>query len=324
MLPLLGHGYRGGPIHRKATGMGGTGRWRRWFLAGPVVLALTLAGCATPRGIDGDLTNSWPVFAEAKTPVPVAGVCSSRAFDTVWAGPFESLDCTSGPHQTETSYVGTFTGVDANRSSPPAAGSPGRRTAYQTCQQRSAQYLGGDVQAALVYLGLTLPTSLAWTGGARWYRCELLHFSDPDDDTPVTTGSVRNGLTGARPLAIGCINVTDNGSQYVSDLSDNVDCATAHSAEYAGFYTAPDLPWNSDQAARDKAAGAGCETIVAHYLGFTGNALRNPVVGIVYDTFDQKRWELGDRSIRCYAYAYTKSKKMIGSVKGIGAKVPKS
>ncbi len=304
--------------------MGGAGRRLAWVLAGPAMITLVLAGCSTPPGIDGDLTNGWPTFAEAKTPVPVAGVCSSRAFDTVWSGPFESLDCTSGTHETETSYVGTFTGADASRSSPPAAGSAGRRTAYQMCLQKSAGYLGGDVQAALVYLGLTLPSAAAWTGGARWYRCELLHFSDPDDDTPVTIGSVRDGLTGSRPLAIGCVNVTESGTQYISDLSDNVDCATAHSAEYAGYFTAPDLPWNSDQSARDKAAGTGCEAIVAHYMGFTGNALRNPVVGIVYDTFDQKRWELGDRSIRCYAYAYTKSKKMIGSVKGLGAKAPKS
>src|SRR5436190_10278166 len=72
------------------------------------VMVTVLAGCSKPDGVDGNLTNNWPAFAQAKTPVPVAGVCYSAEFDTTWSGPFEPVDCAK-THHTETTYVGTFT-----------------------------------------------------------------------------------------------------------------------------------------------------------------------------------------------------------------------
>jgi hypothetical protein len=56
-----------------------------------------------------------------------------------------------------------------------------------------------------------------------------------------------------------------------------------------------------------------------HFLGFANEAdLNNPTVGYWSSGFDRTRWELGDRSERCYAYAYTKNKTLVGSVRGIG------
>src|SRR5947207_2568115 len=132
-----------------------------------------LAACSpVPGGVDGDLTNGWPAFPKASTPLPKVGVCYPTDFNETWYGDFSAAnDCTKDSHQTETVYVGAFTGADADRSAPPLAGSAARRAAYDQCQQAGTDHLGGPWQGAKVDLGLVLPDDKAWTGGARWYRC---------------------------------------------------------------------------------------------------------------------------------------------------------
>ena len=97
----------------------------RLLVAGVTTLALlALAGCNVGKaaGVDGDLTNNGPAFAEAKTPVPVAGACYDAEFTDSWSGDFDSqtVDC-SQQHWTETTYVGTFDGDLAKRTVPPLA-----------------------------------------------------------------------------------------------------------------------------------------------------------------------------------------------------------
>jgi len=38
----------------------------------------------------------------------------------------------------------------------------------------------------------------------------------------------------------------------------------------------------------------------------------------------EDQWKLGDRTIQCYAFAATSGKTMVGSVKGLGSRTPKS
>lgn len=294
---------------------------RRWFLVAASMLTgvLTLAGCGKPAGVDGDLTNNWPAMAEAKAAVPDPGVCYDVEYDLTWtSGAFNPVDCAK-THHTETTFVGEFTGADASRTSAPLAGSSGRKTAFQQCMKETNDYLGADYHAASVFMGLVLPSSKAWKGGARWFRCDVVQYQDPDNDIEVTTGSVKDGLKGDAPLAFPCVNVIEHGTQYIGDQTPPVPCTGSHSAEFVGLFTAPDTSWNSDSQARLDIGEKGCLEKLYDYVGS-----RNPsrYIGWIWGQFNQEKWEMGDRTIRCWAYAENSSHKFGASVKGIGSKDP--
>jgi len=300
-------------------------RW--WALVAMAAVALALGGCARPAGVDGDLTNGWPAFARAQTPIPDAGVCYPREYDPTWYGDFDSaVDCKSETHQTETVFVGALTGADADRTAPPLAGSAARKAAYTRCQQAANDYLGDDWQSAKVDLGLVLPDDKAWTGGARWYRCDAIHFQDSDYNTVATSGSVKDGLRGSRPLAVTCLTVTDDGKNAVTK-TDDADCDKPHNGEFAGIYRAADGAWPADENARRKLANNGCEAIVAHFLGYSGDQAISNYLGWMAQGFNEDQWNLGDRSERCFALAFNgksvNGARIIGSVKGLRGGAPK-
>jgi hypothetical protein len=294
---------------------------RRWFgLAVAAGAALALVGCSKPAGVDGNLTNGWPALAKAVTPDPPLGACYDKEYSATWYGPFESVPCEQN-HQSETAYVGKFTGADASRESPPNSDSPARKAAYVDCVKQVNDYIGGDWHAAYVWLGLVLPSPAAWTGGARWYRCDLLKTNDVEHSTVSSTGSLKDGMRGPRWLAITCINTVESNGQVQTESP--ADCAQPHNGELAGVAAGRDAPWPGDSAAQ-RQADTACEAVVAHYLGFSGNHDLNRSVGWLFFWPRQTQWDAGDRTFSCYAYAFTKSKKIIGSVKGIGSKTPKS
>ncbi len=300
-------------------------RWWAWGVAGAVALALS--GCGKPAGVDGDLTNAWPAFEKAKTPVPVVGACYPDEYDSTWHGDFDSaVDCKVASHQTETVYVGTFTAADADRSAPPLAGSSSRKAAYSQCQKAATEYLGGEWQSGKVFLGLVLPDDKAWAGGARWYRCDVTAFKDSNLDIVATTGSVKDGLRGSRPLGLTCLIVTDDGKNSLTKTED-ADCAQPHNGEFAGIYAAPDGPYQANQETRRKLANTGCESIVAHFLGFPGDQALSRYIGWMALGFDEDQWNLGDRTERCYALAFNgntvNGARVVGSVKGIKDGAPK-
>jgi Septum formation len=294
-------------------------RGARWLaVAAGGVVALALAGCGKPAGVDGDLTNGWPALEPAKTAVPEVGACYDKAYASTWYGPFDTTACDQD-HQAETASVGAFTGDDAQRSSPPTADSPSRKAAFLDCVAKANDYLGGDWHTAYVWLGMVLPSSAAWAGGARWYRCDLYKTNDVEHTTVTSSSSVRDGLRGTRPLAITCINTVERNGDVQSESP--ASCSQPHNGELAGVSMAPNAAWPGDDAAQ-KQADKACEGVVARYLGFTNGRDQNPVVGWLFFWPRQTAWEAGDRTFTCYAYAFTKSKKMTGSVKGLGAKAP--
>lgn len=289
-----------------------------------VVVAFVLVGCASPRpaGTDGDLTNGWPSFPAARIVVPVAGACYSDlnsasylAYATA-AQVGRSVDCGTD-HEMETAYVGTFTGTAAT-TAPPVDESPEFRSAYVVCEGNVSQYLGGDWRTAPVWLTVVLPDADSWRVGARWFRCDVGHMASPLRNLGIIhTGSVKDGLRGSRPLAITCLTAeqTSTGSIY---RTDPADCGTPHQAEFVGIYVAPDGPWPvADDG--EALALSGCRKAVGHFLGVAdATDWYNPSVGYYTDFFTHQRWEVGDRSVRCFAFAYTKNGTFVGSVRGIG------
>jgi Septum formation len=284
-------------------------------------LAVLAAGCAKPTGTDNDLTNAWPAFDKAVTPTPKVGACYSDKLDTTWyADDFSgAVDC-SGSHQTETVFVGTFSGTEAGRSSPPLAGTPSRAEAYGQCMKAANDYLGDDWHNAKVVLGLVLPSDKAWTGGARWYRCDVVAFDDFGLETVRGVGSVKGGLQGSRALAITCVTITADGSRRVTGEKDT-PCDQPHNAEFAGLYTAPARDW-PDRDTESKLANDGCRGVWARFLGLGGNGSSGSnYVGWWARGFDEDQWKLGDRTEICYVVALDgnnlSAPKVVGSMKGI-------
>jgi hypothetical protein len=289
-------------------------------------VAFALGGCGgLPPGVDGDLNNGWPAMPQAKVVVPVAGACYAMLSSGVSAGDDKTTSCT-GAHDVETVYVGTFAGADAGRSTAPAKGSTALVAAYADCRKNATTYLGDDFDLGMLDLTMVLPTAPAWTGGARWYRCDIVRYQDIEFKTVGGQGSVKDGLRGDRPLAVTCVTVTDDGKSSITD-EQAVACSTPHNAEVAGLFTAPDVPWPADQTARDNMASKGCEGVASKYLGESGGQVNNPLLGWSWDGFTQERWELGDRTTRCLLVGIkgdsANSVRFTGSVKGIGTKAPK-
>jgi hypothetical protein len=298
-------------------------RSRARRLLAVLVATLALAGCGggLPAGVDGNLTNDWSAMPLPKVAVPVAGVCYVQPYTSVWIGDFDPVDCAQS-HHTETAYVGTFGGTDGQRSTPPTLGSPALRTAYDGCQQGASAYLGGDWHTELVTLRLTRPSDNAWTGGARWYRCDLIHWATLFTGTIADRGSLKGDLTGARTAALGCLTTTLDKDQSITE-ADPIDCGQPHQAEFAGLYTAPDVPFPSDKTTRESVLDRHCETVVGKFLGYPDGSGGNLAVGYWVTGWGEDQWNLGDRTVECFAYAYTKSGKFVGSVKGIRNQTPK-
>ncbi len=177
----------------------------------------------------------------------------------------------------------------------------------------------------MLRLELVLPTPAAWTGGARWYRCDILRFTNAlANQVDTSIGSVRDGLRGARPLALTCYTQTDQSDATTGEGRN--PCASPHNSELAGLYTAPDIPWPADEKAREDLGFKGCDPVVGAYLGFTSGHDDSPYLGYAISLFDQSQWELGDRTIRCSAIGYKNNSpdnvRFTGSVKGLRDKKP--
>jgi hypothetical protein len=279
------------------------------------VVTLLLSACGNPAGTDGDLTNNWKAMPDAVIPTPEAGACYSITTDnpasvTKWPAPVE---CTAA-HTVETVYVGQFTGDEAKESSAPSTGSPGRRRAYEACATEAKTFLGEDWRTGRLELSVVLPIALHWQGGARWFRCDMMEYKDLDDYEVVSrTASLKGGLSGDRPVGLGCIAVTTTNNRI--DKMTPVSCTSPHNGEFAGVYDLPDGPYPTDREAASKARLDGCAPVIAAFAGVPNDADLSFRTGWISSPFTEIEWGLGNRGVRCYAH---KSSNLTKSIKGVG------
>jgi hypothetical protein len=286
---------------------------------------IVLAGCSrTPAGVDGDLTDDWAAFANAVTATPIAGACYKVEYSASWTGDFGSKEtgCTQD-HWTETAYVGTFSGDVASRDVPPLTGSAELATAFKECATKTNDFLGGDWQTSNAWLGIVEPSKQAWTGGARWFRCDLTQFDSTFTDVEAKA-SAKDGLRGSRPLARTCEVVGDDSSGAITDEAA-VDCAQPHNAEFAGLYTLTGSTYPSSQSARDSAEGAACGRVMQSYLGLSST--RSHYFGWLYYDVTEEQWNLGIRTGLCFVIGFASNGRVntvrfTGSIKGGGDKKP--
>jgi hypothetical protein len=294
-----------------------TGRVSRLAVTG-VLAAAVLAGCA-PGGVDGDLTDDWKGPGELKPFTPASGVCHAGGLAEVApAAGYDPIDCTKS-HQTETVHVGTLRGEHAEGSTPPTAGSPAVAAAYTECEQAARSYLGDDWRAGQMWLGIALPSSKGWGGGARWFRCDMVETT-PDDDDDVDKGvartaSLKDGLRGERPVGLGCARMT-SGSDATIEETTPVECKRTHNAEFVGVYVPPAGPYTTLTRSRWASYYASCRGLIAEYVGISVSTATR-TAGVVAFPYSQAEWERGNRGVRCYLWLdKTNTSK---SVKGAGA-----
>jgi hypothetical protein len=197
------------------------------------------------------------------------------------------------------------------------------REAYARCAEPTAAYIGGDWHEALTELELLIPDVDAWHRGDRSFRCELLGMSSLDyAQLGGTDMSFRGALAKPTALSVGCITWlgrSESGSNF-----EPVPCTGPHRGEYVGVYTAPDGPWPATFTRLNAIAADGCKALVARFVGFPSwQQFNNPAIGYYEFGFQERQWDMGDRSVRCYAAAYTKDGNFVGSVKGIKTRSPK-
>ncbi|MET0422386.1 MAG: septum formation family protein [Actinoplanes sp.] len=281
-------------------------RRRAAALASAIMLAL--AGCSDlPEGVDGDLTGSWPTMAAAKQFRPAAAVCGPEVLETATEEADEPIDC-AGKHLTETIAVADLA-TAARIATPDAA----RDEAFTECSKRATAFLGGDWRTGWLLLQPVMPGAGAWTGGARWTRCDLVETDPVDGAVAARTGSMKLGLKGASALRMACANPTVKNDR-VTEMHP-VACAKAHTAEFAGLYVSKRA---TSAEMTVKEVEKGCDAAIARFADIPDDSNINYRVGWLSFPPDDTAWKLGDHAVRCFLW--NNGEKMTGSYRNAGTK----
>jgi hypothetical protein len=283
-----------------------------------VVLGL-VAGCGNPAGVDGNLVNGWQSMAAPTGFEPAAGTCHLANFAQVGIrSSYEEVGCEL-PHRSETTYVGSYPNPAAEASAPPAEGSAGARAAYRTCDLRTTQYVGGPWRTGRLWVGVTHPSAAAWTGGARWFRCEVLEISSIEDDGGLVqrVGTLRDALEDpASDLLLTCYAIQLDAAGAIKTMPA-ASCAAKHNAEFAGIWYAGDLAYPKTDALWAKFHD-GCREVIGSYVGVPDDANQQFRTGVVSLPGGADVWALGDHGVRCYLWVDGVT--LTSSLKGKGVK----
>jgi hypothetical protein len=280
-------------------------------------LVLALAGCGDSGGADGDLTNQWSVVGAPAGFQPKTGTCHLSGFAE--AGPratYEEVDCAQS-HRTETTYVGTYSSPAADADAPPATGSNGAKTAYKICDAKTTAYVGGPWRTARLWIGVTHPSAAAWSGGARWFRCEVVEITSIEDDGGLTerTGTLKDALAQPlSPLLLTCYAIKTSTGGAI-DTMPATTCTAAHNAEFVGVWTAGNLPYPQTDA-QWVPFHDGCRKLIAPYAKVPDDSDLQYRTGVVSLPGGDDVWAQGDHGVRCYLWLDGTS--LTASLKGAG------
>ncbi|BCB80326.1 hypothetical protein GCM10022251_05120 [Phytohabitans flavus] len=291
---------------------------RRWIAAIALggATALMLSGCGNPAGVDGDLADDWAAPSEPTPFVPPAEVCHSGDYaDIGYLTSFAPVDCGSA-HRLETVHVGEFTGSAASGSAPPAKGSPEIRAAYAECDAKTKEYVGSDWRGGRLWLGVVLPSPQAWSGGSRWFRCDVTEVTNVEDNGDATSrsGSLKGALKPGSPLSLGCYQVKLARDSSI-DTMPAVQCTKDHNSEFAGVYGAPAGNYPSKSADWDKLHNE-CRKVIAKYAAVPNDGNLKYRTGVVSLPGNEEEWNGGNRGVRCYLWL--SDRKVNRSLKGAG------
>jgi hypothetical protein len=267
--------------------------------------ALLLAGCGNPGGVDGDLTNHWAVMGAPSGFAPNSDTCHLANFAEAGSrSTYEEVDCQL-KHRTETVYVGTYPSPAADADTPPEDGSAGAREAYRTCDLKTTEFVGGAWRTARLWVGVTHPSAAAWSGGARWFRCEVLEISSIEDDGGLVQriGSLKDALkqaSSAAPLLLTCYGIQTDSNGGIESMPA-VGCTTKHNSEFVGIWYATSLAYPEKDADWAKFHD-GCRKLIATYAAVPNDADLQYRTGVVSLPGGDDVWAEGDKAVRCYLW----------------------
>lgn len=278
-------------------------RTRLGVTAALILLAVLAGGCGNPGGVDGVLVDDWGVIGAPTGFQPAPDTCHLANFAPIGTrATYEEVDCELR-HRTETVYVGTYESPAAEADTPPAEGSAGARAAYRTCDEQTTDYVGGPWRTGRLWIGVTHPSAAAWTGGARWFRCEVLEISSIEDegDLVLRPGSVKDALrSSASALRLTCYAIELDKAGQIAKMPA-ASCAAKHNAEFVGV-------WDAGDRAHPKKGGSwaafhdGCRTLIARYVDVPDDKDLQFRTGVVSLPGGEDVWALGDRGVRCYLW----------------------
>ena len=269
----------------------------RWWAVGALCV-LALGACSDrSSGLDGDLTDDWRPMVAATPFRPQAGVCHADVVQSATVDTYAPVPCAES-HLAETVAVETV-------------GKQSAAQAFAVCSTAASAFLGGDWRTGWVVLQPVLPSTPAWSGGARWVRCDVAETSPVDGALVHRTGSLKGTVRAGGRLRMTCANPTVRGDT-VTEMHP-VACPKSHTAEFAGLFTttrARSADLSSDEVAK------GCDRAIATFTGLADDSSLPSRVGWLGFPPDDTAWQMGDRSIRCFLWL--NGEKMTGSYHGAG------
>jgi Septum formation len=271
------------------------------------VAALALAtGCGSlPYGIDGNLTDDWAPPPSPAPFRPAATGCFDELRPTAPLASYAPFDCAQR-HVAEAYFVG-----DLGEAAADADGAP--RAAAAECSRRADPFAGGEWRTGRLRLQPVLPDAAARRAGARWFRCDIAEIDLGTGRTISRTGSLKGALAGAAPLALRCFDPTVRGGR-VSAMRA-VPCERGHHAEFAGLWTAPDVPF--DRLDDGDRTADGCRSVIAGYTGVPDDGDLPYRFGYLAFAPTRAEWALGVRAVQCFLWLQDQA--MTGSYRGAGS-----
>lgn len=288
---------------------------RRWLTVTGLfaATALALTGCGLPGGVDGNLVDDWAAAAEPVGFVPEAGICHPTFEDVGHLHAYRPVDCTQA-HAIETVHVGTFTGSDGAGTAPPETGSTGMRTARADCEKRINELLGAPWRSGPMDVAVVPPSEAAWTGGARWYRCDAGQLRGLREDGYLTrTGTLKGALGDSSELLYGCFEPKVS-NDLIEDMKQ-VPCTTKHRSEFVGIWNAPDSSYTAFDRNTDR-PHSECRKLVAKFAKIPNDSDLEYRVGTIFFQPTESEWEDGSRGVQCFLW--NSEKQFTRSMKGAG------
>ncbi|MEV0731730.1 septum formation family protein [Polymorphospora sp. NPDC050346] len=258
-------------------------------------LILAVASCGNPADVDGLLTDDWAALPEPVAVVPVVGLCheSVSGSTRISMADHRPVDCDI-TQRAETVHVGTFEDAD----SAPPDGSPTIRAAFAECDRKARDWVGGDWRTARLKLAVRTPTETAWSGGARWFRCDLSEVRALDATLGVgRKGSLKDALRTQPELLYGCFKVILAPDDTVASIPGTT-CDRPHESEFVGIHTTKHVTYEAfldDEAATHTA----CLRLVAAYAKVPVDGDLEYRAGTLFYEPDEAAWTAGDRGVRC-------------------------
>ncbi|MEV6692554.1 septum formation family protein [Micromonospora sp. NPDC051196] len=288
---------------------------RRWLtgIALSTVVALAPAGCTRPAGTDGDLSDDWAPMAAPAVFTPAPDTCHAQPQEVGYVGAYAPVDCDQ-PHRVETLHVGSLPSADTK--TPPTAGSAQMRTAFAECDRQTRSALGADWRSGRVGLSVVFPSPAAWSGGARWFRCDVTELRGLDVPVPVRrTASLSGTLSGASPLRHGCFNAKTSGDEVIEMVA--VKCTARHRAEFVGIWKAPKSSYKDflDNAGR---AHRGCRSLIAKFAKVPDDNNLQYRAGTIFYHPAEAEWRSGNRGVQCFLWS--SERVLTRSMKGAGSR----